>query len=97
MSLHRSQGDRIVTHRRTSAFRRADTGRNLQLAQSLALSSDLTDADRSLLIDMLHELSKRRRNDPVDESPVPRVVGSRRQGVHTRAWPESRTREQRSR
>ena len=36
----------------------------LQLAQSLAMSSDITDADRSLLIDMLHELSERRRNDP---------------------------------
>jgi hypothetical protein len=33
----------------------------LQLAQSLAMASTITEADRSDLIEMLHELAERRR------------------------------------
>ena len=35
----------------------------LQLAQSLAMASTITDADRTDLIEMLHELAERRRHD----------------------------------
>jgi hypothetical protein len=35
----------------------------LQLAQSLAMASTITESDRSDLIEMLHELAERRRAD----------------------------------
>jgi hypothetical protein len=35
----------------------------LQLAQSLAMAATITEADRSDLIEMLHELAERRRAD----------------------------------
>jgi hypothetical protein len=38
----------------------------LQLAQSLAMASTITEADRSDLIEMLHELAERRRTDASD-------------------------------
>jgi hypothetical protein len=38
----------------------------LQLAQSLAMAATITEADRSDLIEMLHELAERRRADARD-------------------------------
>jgi hypothetical protein len=38
----------------------------LQLAQSLAMAATITEADRSELIEMLHELADRRRADVRD-------------------------------
>jgi hypothetical protein len=38
----------------------------LQLAQSLAMAATITEADRSDLIEMLHELAGRRRADALD-------------------------------
>ena len=38
----------------------------LQLAQSLAMAATVTEADRSDLIEMLHELAERRRADTRD-------------------------------
>ncbi|MEM8620905.1 MAG: hypothetical protein AAGF73_14395 [Actinomycetota bacterium] len=41
-----------------------DHSQPIQLAQSLAMSGDLTDSTRMDLIDMLHELAARRRVAP---------------------------------
>ena len=45
----------------------------MQLAQSLAMSGDLTDSTRMDLIDMLHELAARRRISPWPGNDAPQA------------------------